>query len=246
MGNDKQISDEQLLALIEGLIRDAPFFVHKAALTNSELHWLGRAEVILEHAGTMLNRAEFQTEKSKIGERNFDMKSLLGPIYATYARVELRSPVSSGGSFIPAGDTWNGYAALVKLVQRTCNDLLIIDPYIDGNAFMEFVPHSAASKTTRFLTTKNKDYHPALSAAVSKWLGDKISKDRFFEVRYAPTGSLHDRLIKIDGSEAWLISQSMKDIAKRSPASVFRAEPAITELKFAHYNQIWTDSKQIF
>ena len=51
-----------------------------------------------------------------------------------------------------------------------------------------------------------------------------------------------NRLIIIDKRETWLISQSFKDIAKRSPASVFGAEAGLCEMKAAHYDALWVQS----
>jgi hypothetical protein len=150
------------------------------------------------------------------------------------------------GGFIPAGDTWNGYAALVRLLQRECGDLMVVDPYLDAAIFLDFLPHSTALRPVRCLTAKRNEYHPALTAAAARWSGDPVGQQKPVEVRYAPSGALHDRLIIFDrGAEVWLISQSVKDIAKRSPASVLLADSELGHLKADHYEAAWTQSTPI-
>jgi hypothetical protein len=55
---------------------------------------------------------------------------------------------------------------------------------------------------------------------------------------------LHDRVILIDGTAAWTLTQSIKDFAKRSPAEIVRAEDTAS-LKIAAYEDIWKNSSVI-
>jgi hypothetical protein len=48
---------------------------------------------------------------------------------------------------------------------------------------------------------------------------------------------LHDRIIVIDRSEVWVLTQSLKDIANRSPASIVRFDDP--KIKINAYNKIW-------
>jgi len=160
--------------------------------------------------------------------------------------VELNAPLETRGAFIPAGDTWNGYAAVVKLLQRDCTDLMVVDPYLDASIFLEFMPHSRVRNPTRCLTAKRNEYHPGLAAAAARWSSEPASQQKPVDVRYALPGALHDRLIIFDrGAEVWLISQSIKDIAKRSPASVAVADSELGRLKAEHYEATWAQSSPI-
>jgi hypothetical protein len=57
-------------------------------------------------------------------------------------------------------------------------------------------------------------------------------------VRLAPPRALHDRAILIDGMTAWILTQSIKDFAKRSPAEIVRADDTAS-LKIAAYEAVW-------
>ncbi len=63
-------------------------------------------------------------------------------------------------------------------------------------------------------------------------------------LRLAAPRMLHDRVILIDGTAAWTLTQSIKDFAKRSPAEIVRAEDTAS-LKIAAYEDIWKNSSVI-
>lgn len=113
---------------------------------------------------------------------------------------------------------------------------------MNASLYTEFAPHVKAVSGIECLTEKRKENDLALIASKTKWDGDKISERNSVDVRYAKEKSLHDRLIIIDDKEVWLISQSFKDIAKRSPASVTRADDDVAELKAKYYRSLWDQS----
>jgi hypothetical protein len=159
--------------------------------------------------------------------------------------MELLVPAALQGVFIPGGDTWDGYAAIVKIMQLECDDLLIVDPYLNSVIYTDLAPHSVAKKGVRCIASKRNENHAGLLASSNRWLADPISANRPVPVRYAPSATLHDRLIIVDGEQVWLVSQSPKDIAKRSPASVSRADGELAEMKVLHYSDLWSQSSPI-
>lgn len=243
--NGSKPPPEQLLTLLEAAIREAPPFTYQQPLTDEELRWLGRADALVEVCGSISTLVSFRTARQHLGTYSHDRNGLLIPLHDCYSRIELIVPTASKGSFIPGGDTWNGYVAIVKIMQTKCEDLIIVDPYANSVIYTDLAPHSSAQKGVRCLTSKRPENHPGLIASAAKWAGDELSKSHAIDVRYAPLGSLHDRLIAIDGKDVWLISQSLKDIAKKSPASVSRAEAEIAAMKVSHYNELWEKSEPL-
>ena len=241
-----QQSPEQLLALLQAALRDAPPLKYGETLTDSEQRWLGRVASVLSASGRTLSLVEFRAARNCIGTIRQDRNTLLQPIYDVLSELELQVPAALQGSFIPPGDTWNGYAALVQLVQRDCTSLLIVDPYLSADVFLNFTAHTRAKNGTRLLSLQMAQYHAGLVAAAQRWDADPISSQHPVQARYAPAKSLHDRHIIIDGSEVWNISQSMKDIAKNSAASVTRNNTHLSDAKAQHYEDLWNQSTTIF
>lgn len=241
-----KISPEQLLALLQAAIEQAPVFEYQMPLTDEEVRWLGRVDALLDVSGPISAIVSFRSVRQKIGIHNlFSRTDLLIPLHDAYSRMELKVPASMQGSFIAGGDTWNGYAALVRLMQNDCDDLFIIDPYINSALFIDLAPHVKAKAGLRCLTAKRSENHPGLLAVAQKWAGDSISPRISVDVRYTQPENLHDRLVIVDGREVWLVSQSLKDIAKRSPASISRAERELGLMKVQHYEAVWGQSDQL-
>ena len=242
---NNQPSPEQLLALLQAAIRDAPSFPYGEPRSEAEARWLGRADAILSSAGNPNASGEFRVRREALGTMMQDRGKLLQPLYDVVSQLELLVPGALQGAFIPPGDAWNGYAALVKLMQNECDTLLIVDPYITADIFSEFMPHAVARSGTRLLTSKNRLRHEALLASAEKWQETHTQSMHAVEIKYAPEGSLHDRLFIFDGNESWLVSQSIKDIAKKSAASVTRADAELAQLKSQHYEAVWAASTPI-
>lgn len=231
---------EQLGALLAQTIASAPALEFDVPLTFDDERWLSRAETQIEAGGSLPDLVEFRVARGNLCTYSHSRPRIMAPLLNAFERVELYSPTSGQARFIPPGETWNGYAALVKVIQPNCTDLLIVDAYLDSSLFIDLLPHSNATKV-RCLTQKGS-YHAGLWAAFGKWDGDAIGKDHPVELRYAPDRSLHDRMVIIDQKQVWLVSQSLKDIAARSPASLTPADPELAGLKAAHYDQLWSQS----
>jgi hypothetical protein len=229
----------QLLSLLQDAIRDAPALEYQVPLTETDRKWLGRVDATLDASGHVNASVNFRSARNQLDSYQHSRDAVLMPLYDVYSRMELLVPESMQGAFIPPGDTWNGYAAIVKLLQTECDDILIVDPYLNADIYQYFAPHSSAKNGLRCLAVQQQTYHQGLLASASKWAIDNISKSHHVEVRYAKTGTLHDRLIFIDGKATWLISQSIKDIAKKSAASVTRIDAELGEMKWLHYQQLW-------
>lgn len=230
---------EQLLSLLQAAIRDAPLFEYEKPVREAEQRWLGRVDSILEATGKVNPVVSFRVARENINTYMHSTEKLMQPLYDALSAIELLVPQSLQGAFIPPGDTWDGYSALVKLIQRDCDNILIVDPYLNADIFLYFAPHSVAKQGIRCLCQKMNQTLAGLQASAAKWAADPISLHHPLEVRFAAKNSLHDRLIIIDGKEAWIVTQSIKDIAKKSPASVTRAESELARMKSEYYESLW-------
>lgn len=229
----------QALAIVEELIRTAPAFEERCEPSEDELRWLGKCQAVLGHIKATQEVIAFRIARGNIGGPFHSKSAVMAPLLNTYYALELHLPERANGGFIPSGDTWNGFAALVRLIQKASNHLLLIDRYMDVSLFTELLPHSDLGGGDVFCLTIKGQYHHSLLAAHAKWANDEIGKEKPVEVRLAPPSSLHDRIIIIDRQEVWLVSQSLKDIAKHSPASLTKADNDLAAAKIEHYFELW-------
>lgn len=236
-----KLTNEHAMAMLEDLIRSAPEFPYESVHSLDELRWLARCEAVLEALHQVGELVSFQQARAALGSYDHDRMELLAPLINAYHRLEIKSPNRPDAGFFPPGDTWNGYAAIVRLIQKASSSLLLVDPYMDGSMFTELLPHCNSGIVVKCLTDKGQ-YHKSLLAAFERWQTDKVSAEKRAEVRFAPVKALHDRIAIVDGQEVWLVSQSFKDIAKRSPATLTKADSDLTAAKLSHYADLWLAS----
>lgn len=227
---------EKVRAQLEHLISTAPSFEYGVDRTIEDTRWLAKAEAMLSQGGELVDVSDFRLARGRLGTYTHDSLSILRPVMTAYYRVEVLCPPSAQGVFIPQGDEWGGFAALVSLLSIQRQAVLIVDPYLDANAYCEVVGVAKASEL-RFLAATT--YRDGLNVAHAKRVA---SGDGTVHLRYRKKGSLHDRLIILDNAEVWLVSQSLKDIAVRSPASLSKADDGLARMKVEAYAALWDNA----
>jgi len=90
----------------------------------------------------------------------------------------------------------------------------------------------------RILGADKEARKAALKPAIERWQ-DKFGASRPLSVRVVPAASLHDRLILVDGTEAWIAGQSFNGMAQRAHTSLVRTDPELAARKVAAYGTIW-------
>lgn len=205
--------------------------------------WLGRAGALVERAsGLTGDEVTFRMEVARLGYARWDPSAIQAIIYRALARAELMAPASVQGAFVPVGAAFDSFAVLSKVLSTATQGVLIVDPYLDSVVLTDFASLVPQGVPLMLLTDgKSAKLSADLEPAVRRWLAQHGTA-RPLEARKSAPGALHDRLLFIDGSAVWALSQSLKDFAKRSPASIAQLDPAIAQLKFDAYAAIWTNS----
>ncbi|WP_434874842.1 phosphatidylserine/phosphatidylglycerophosphate/cardiolipin synthase family protein [Bradyrhizobium oligotrophicum] len=168
--------------------------------------------------------------------RKDHFQSLVLTLYQALAVAELRAPRTAQGAFIPVGNTFDAFAAVSKIFGSATTDVFIVDPYMDDSVLTDFAGTVPEGVSLRLLTDQ-ATVKPSLAPAVLRW--QVQFPTRPLDARLAGAKVLHDRAIFVDGTEAWTVTQSLKDLAKRSPAEIVRADDIAT-LKIAAYEAIWS------
>jgi hypothetical protein len=226
------------------LIETMPNLEAEGPIPAATLHWLGRAHALVNEVSVPMDSIKLRmaVDNLRTAARSFAAQEIYAILYRALAAVEIQVPSSLAGSFIPVGSSFDALAAIAKILQVAKRDVFIVDPYMDESALTEFGQAVPEGVPLRLLADE-KDHKPLLAAAATKWAA-QFAAARPLAVRLAPSRSLHDRAIFIDGTNAWTLTQSLKDFAKRSPAEIVRADDT-AGLKIAAYEQIWTGSKPV-
>ncbi len=234
---------ETLYRQLGRLIETAPNFNFMGDLAAEHLQWIGRANVLIKASGDISLQAEFSIASGAMSgpRRGEATKKAMMVLYKVLADAELRAPAGAQGAFIPVGNSFDAFAALTKVLSAATRDILIVDPYLDETVLTDFSGAVPVGVGLRLLADQ-ASAKESLKPAATRWVSQHPTKS--LEVRLAAPRMLHDRVILIDGTAAWTLTQSIKDFAKRSPAEIVRAEDTAS-LKNAAYEDIWKNSSVI-
>jgi len=207
------------------------------------LRWLGRAANLIEmvYASDLGNSDPlyFRLACNGLGGpivlRSGNAHDISAIVFRALAKAEANAPAGARGSFVPAGAGFSALQSVGKVLQEAATDVLIVDPYLDATALTDFAPLVAENVALRLLGDSATTKPDSLRPATQRWVAQHAAA-RPLEIRLSAPRALHDRLILIDRQIVWVLTQSLKDFAKRSPASVNRADPEVGQLKIAHYD----------
>jgi hypothetical protein len=236
------IDAEALYVQLGRLVETMPDLIHGARPLPADVHqWLGRAYALVAAAGDLTDAISFKGSipnlNSAIGK--FDAaQNIASILYRGLAVAELRAPAAARGAFIPAGNSFDAFAAFAKLLGTARTDLLLIDPYMDEKALTDFAPLAPELVSIRLLADQ-AHHKNTLRPAAARWSA-QYGSNRPLAVRLAPARTLHDRLVIVDGDSAWVMTQSMSAFAARSPASIVRVDGDTAALKIPAYETIWS------
>jgi hypothetical protein len=151
--------------------------------------------------------------------------------------AELNAPASVKGSFIPARNAFDAMMGVGKVLGSATKAALIVDPYMDAKALEVFVLLAPEGVAVQLLVDQ-ASHKPSLKPAVNAWIA-QYGAVRPIEARLSPPRTLHDRLIVVDGAAVWVLTQSLKDLAARSPATIVRVDQDTAALKIPAYEAMW-------
>lgn len=235
---------EQLYRQVGRVIETTPNFSGYAPLAQEHLLWLGRAHALVNASGDMSAIVELNVvlPKMQTGLRHEALNQIMLVLYRVLGSAELNAPPGVRGSFIPAGNSFDAFAAVTKVIQTATRDVMIVDPYMDETTLTDFGVSVSDGVSLRLLadTTSAK---PSLAPAALRW-NAQHGATKSLQVRLAPARTLHDRAIFVDATTAWLLTQSLKDFAKRSPAEIVRADDT-AQLKIAAYEELWSNGSVV-
>ncbi len=239
-----KLTPEALYMELRQLITEMPDLVGSAEMSRETREWLAHAVALAEATGDVNDSVDAIKLKSAIDFMGHGDQLLRVPNAATIAqimervlaRAELRAPAEVRGAFIMAGDVYNAYVMVRKVLGEAKADVLIVDPYAN-ETLLEFALLAPEKITVRLLTTNQ--YKGSLKPAAKRW-AQQHAQGRPLEIKVSAPNLLHDRLIVVDGTTAWSLGQYFKDLAVRSPTIIVKTTPPdIAMLKIAAYENLW-------
>ncbi len=214
-------------------------------VSNDTLQWLAKLQALLDVAQYLQEAVTVRAKSSQLGGVKSEAAgaAIMSALYAALAKAELLAPVVSQGAFIPAGGKFDAFSAVQKVVGGATTNILIVDPYMDETVVTDFASLVPEAIPVRLLTDSSTA-KPGFAPAVVRW-NAQYGATRPLTARATAPRALHDRLILVDDADAWILTQSLKDLAVRSHASLTRSSPDIAGLKISAYQALWDASSPI-
>lgn len=239
------IDPEALYQQLGHIVATAPDLTNGGWATTEGRLWLGRAAALVEAVGNYADTAMFNIAAGSLGgvARAQYAHEIMVILNRALAKAELAAPASARGSFLPAGEPFSAINAVAKVLGSAKASALIVDPYADGNLLTEFAVLLPNGVPLQVLADE-ADHKPALKSVAAAYC-QQYGNTRPLEVRLAPAKTLHDRIILIDGREAWSLGQSFNALAKRAPTSLVRADAETAALKVSAYGAMWAVAKSL-
>lgn len=242
------MAPEELHYLYTEAIRTMPEFQSSEQLiplTREQVQWQGRTLALIELQENIPDIVSFKDAMQRSTHtrvRAAAGMSFFQLLTTAVARAELRMPPGARGAFVGLGDQFDALRAITDVLQGAKRDLLIVDPYADASILLRFAEAAPEGVRIRILRdAKYQEIGRQLQVAYEAWRGQHGNR-RPLEIRSAPAKALHDRSITQDSKTVYLVSQSLKDLALRSPATIQKADPAIAAEKVEAYEEMWAAS----
>lgn len=231
---------ETLYLHLRRLVATMPDLASGDTRDPERLQWLGRAAALIEKSGDLTDFVQLKASADGIDflRRDVNARKIESIVHRALARAELQAPASAQGAFIAAGDTLNAFAAVAKVLARAKSDILMVDAYADQTIITGFAVTAPEGVKIRILGADREARKMSLRPAVANWT-QQFGPSRPIEVRVAPQADLHDRLILIDGTEAWSAGQSFNGMAQKSHTSIERSDAELATMKIQAYEAIW-------
>jgi len=209
------------------------------------MQWLGRAYALVQAVGDDNDSIAFRQAVTKLNGPAMGhwVRIIDTIVYRALAIAELQAPAGAQGAFIPAGGVFDAMAAVAKVLRSATSAVLIVDPYLDESALAEFAVAAPEMVTVRLLADQ-ASYKPSLVPAVRRWIAQH-GATRPVEARLASPRTLHDRLIVVDESSVWILTQSLNAFATRAPGTIQRLNPDTAALKTVAYSEMWCQAARL-
>ena len=235
-----KLSPEQLAFEVEDILRSMPGKRDFVANPDECLPWLGRASAAM--ASWNSTKAIFKFEPlieflSSPGgaDPGPAIRSVLVLLHQAKNELRLQSPGSLSIG-IDAGQVFEYFDELRRVVETAKIDLLFVDPYLDAEFVSRYLPHASAGTAIRLLARERLSTLLPATAAFAAQSGARI------EVKADP--AFHDRFVFVDSLACYQSGASFKDGAKKSPTTITQVTDAFEVVRDT-YERIWQSAKSV-
>jgi hypothetical protein len=227
-----------LLAEVRAVLAKVPDFNDYSLSSEEHRRWLARADAVISRWNRMALVTSRPAETLLLAPhtRAFHLNRIMSTLHRAEADLALEGRGSGSQVFGP-GAVYDFFKALREIIESAQKTLLIVDPYLDSKAFNTYVTGAATTVKVRLLVRR---YAAELASAVAAY-----TMQLGADVCVRSSEALHDRVIFVDGGSCWVLGQSVKDAANRSPTYIAPLDGEAAAMKLTSYEMIWQIARPV-
>lgn len=231
---------EALYLQLGQLVAEMPQLDGPNDLTTDEHRWLGQVTALVSEIspGGETNKLIIAIDHLGTVLRHQNAMQICAIVHRAMALANARAPAAARGSYVAIGAGFDALKAVGKVLAEAKSEVHIVDPYMDAKVLTDFAPLAPENVAVRLLCDQFYTKAGAVQPAAARWVA-QFANIRPLEVRLSAPRALHDRLIIVDQKVVWSLTQSLKDFAGRSPATVMRMDPELAAMKVQFVESIW-------
>ncbi len=260
------MTPEAICLKLRELITSMPNLAQDHSAMNVQI-WLGDIEALVRKSGEVMEFRNLMAERKRLEiftsvdvfwdtrkSAHLNIRAILirvqsvmqlkanEAIQAEERAAKVKAPDVLQESFIGAGKGFDAFTAIAKVFGKATKEILIVDPYLDEKIFTDFMLAIPEHIPAKLLASNKNNKRGILQPAFSRWV-KQYSSTRPTELKVASDKELHDRLVIVDSTEVWILSQSFNNFAERAPASIMLSQTP--KLKIEFYKNMWNNAESI-
>jgi hypothetical protein len=227
------IPPERLLLEADELLRTMPSIDEVATGSNDVVVWAGRAKAVVSAWNYAFGMSFATSCDSLLRAYNKEVFHTSVAMVLIQMQHDLRMRTAGPLNIaVTAGNVFEYFDELRKIIAEATADLLFIDPYLDAEFVSSYLPQLKSGLVVRLLTSERK--LAGLLPAVAHFTAQSGTR---IEVR--TTSGIHDRYIIVDGAKCFQSGASFKDGARSSPTTLTQIADAFSAVKDT-YEKLWS------
>lgn len=239
--SDGPIEKYIILLKLTEILGNAPDFAEKLSLdpVTHQRQWLSKVRALLARLDISKEIA-FDKAFRELGKYWKPAILLIkGKVLDAIEEIKLELELdgrSEIGSVYAPGDVYQFYADLKEVVNSATTDVLIVDPYFNGEAFDAYLSTVGSKLNIQILADS---YSKDISAYIKKYKSQYGTN-----IKLRRSKELHDRVIFIDNDVAWIMGGSIKDAGKKATCLI-PLQPQFFSAKHKIYLEIWDRATEV-
>lgn len=229
-----------LLLKLSEAVENAPNFGSTPILETGtpQRRWLSEVRALLIRLDSIEKKIRFESTFGMLSQTwEWGINHIQGQVADAIEELKLDLELdgrSEIGSAYSPGEVYRFFADLKAILNSARREIVIIDPYLNGEAFDAYLTSTNVSVDVHILADK---YSSDLLQYTTRY---EQQHGKHVEVRSSK--ELHDRLVFVDENECWITGGSIKDAGKKATYLIPVASEIAHE-KYRIYNKIWQEAR---